>query len=123
MQQVLAYDADGNLTNDGVFSYSWDAENRLTNMMSLTTVPTNAAVEESWSYLPDGRWSQVVVSTWQTSKKGTGYVPVSTNEFVWDGQVLAAEVAPNGSIIRSYMRGMDLSGTTQGAGGVGATIQ
>lgn len=26
--QVLQHDADGNLTNDGVFSYTWDAENR-----------------------------------------------------------------------------------------------
>jgi len=27
--QVLQYDADGNLTNDSRFSYSWDGENRL----------------------------------------------------------------------------------------------
>jgi RHS repeat-associated protein len=119
--EVFAYDADGNLTNDGVFSYSWDAENRLTNVVSLSTVPTNAAVQEAWSYLPDGRWSQVVVSTWQPLQ--TSYVPVSTNRFLWDRQVLLAELAPNGTLIRSYMRGLNLSGTIQGAGGVGGLLQ
>jgi len=28
----LTYDADGNLTFDGIWTYSWDAENRLTEM-------------------------------------------------------------------------------------------
>lgn len=30
--EVLAYDLDGNLTGDGRWLYSWDAENRLTSM-------------------------------------------------------------------------------------------
>jgi RHS repeat-associated protein len=117
--QVFLYDADGDLTNDGVFSYSWDAENRVTNMVSLSTVPTNAAVQEAWSYLPDGRWSQVIVSKWN----GTTYVAQSTNQFLWDGHVLLAEVAPNGTLIRGYMRGTDLSGTMYGAGGVGGLLE
>src|SRR5208337_949481 len=29
--ETFTYDADGNLKSDGRFSYSWDAENRLTN--------------------------------------------------------------------------------------------
>jgi RHS repeat-associated protein len=117
--QTFQYDADGNLTNDGVFSYGWDAENRLTSVVSLSTVPTNAAVQETWNYLPDGRWSQVIVSKWN----GTTYAAQSTNQFLWDGQMLLAEVTPNGLLIRGYMRGTDLSSTMQGAGEVGGLLE
>lgn len=117
--QTIQYDADGDLTNDGLYSYSWDAENRLINITSLASVPTNAAAHEVWSYLPDGRWSQMIVS----KSDGTGYSSVSTNRFLWDGQVLAAEVAPNNTLIRSYMRGTDLSDSPQGAGGAGGLLE
>jgi len=30
--EMFGYDADGNLTNDGRFAYTWDAENRLLNV-------------------------------------------------------------------------------------------
>jgi YD repeat-containing protein len=30
--QSLAYDLDGNLTDDGVWLYTWDGENRLKSM-------------------------------------------------------------------------------------------
>jgi hypothetical protein len=33
--EIFGYDADGNTTNDGRFTYTWDAENRLVNMTSL----------------------------------------------------------------------------------------
>jgi YD repeat-containing protein len=29
VNQSFSYDGDGNLTNDGQFAYTWDAENRL----------------------------------------------------------------------------------------------
>jgi YD repeat-containing protein len=51
--EVLSYDADGNLTNDGRWSYVWDAENRLIQM-TVNTVSIcfdgsklNAAVTDS----------------------------------------------------------------------------
>jgi YD repeat-containing protein len=39
--EAFAHDADGNLTNDGRWSLSWDAENRLVEMVSLTNAPAN----------------------------------------------------------------------------------
>jgi len=35
----FGHDADGNLTNDGHWSFIWDAENRLTSMETLAAVP------------------------------------------------------------------------------------
>ena len=40
----LVYDADGNLTNDGIFSYSYDAENRLVAAYPLSPVVGSLAV-------------------------------------------------------------------------------
>ena len=35
----FGYDADGNLTSDGRWTNTWNAENRLTQMESLSTAP------------------------------------------------------------------------------------
>ncbi len=55
-------------------------------------------------HLPDGRWSQRIVSGWN----GSAYVPQTTNEFVWDGRVLAAIVDQTNGLtawLRAGMRG------------------
>jgi len=56
-----------------------------------------------------------IVSTWN----GSAFNPASTNRFVYDDWNLIAEVGATNNLIRSYLWGMDLSGTMQGAGGVG----
>ena len=50
-------------------------------------------------------------------------VPQYTNRFVYDGWNLIAEVGTSGSLIRSYVWGLDLSGSQQGAGGVGGLLE
>ena len=41
--ESFGYDADGNLTSDGRWTYIWDAENRLIAMAASTTVgPLNS---------------------------------------------------------------------------------
>jgi len=42
------YDADGNLINDGVFSYAYDAENRLVSAYPLLPVVGALAVENGY---------------------------------------------------------------------------
>ncbi len=116
--QVFTYDADGNQTSDGLWTNTWDAENRLIETESLTSVPASARMKEAWSYLPDGRWSQRIVSSWN----GSAYVPQYTNRFVWDDKVLLAIVDQTNGLVMSFLRGTDLSGTMQGAGGVGGLL-
>src|ERR1019366_3567792 len=43
--EVYGYDLDGNLTNDGRWTYTWDAENRLTGMTSLATAPAGSKLQ------------------------------------------------------------------------------
>jgi len=117
--EQFSYDADGNLTNDGRFTYTWDAENRLINLTSLTNAPAGSKVKLDFAYDAKGRRIQKIVSTWN----GSAYVPQSTNKFVYDGWNLTAEVAPNNSLVRSYIWGNDLSGSPQGVGGVGGLLE
>ena len=45
-------------------------------------------------------------------------------KFVYDGWNLMAELnATNNAVIRSFMWGLDLSGSPQGAGGVGGLLE
>ena len=47
---ALVYDADGNLTNDGIFSYSYDAENRLIAAYPISSVVGALAVENRYDH-------------------------------------------------------------------------
>lgn len=113
-----SYDADGNLTNSGLWGMTWDAENRPTATESSSGVASSARQGEQWTYLPDGRWIQRIVSTWN----GSAYSPTSTNRFVWDGAVLLAILDQTNGLVMSFLRGLDLGGTPKGAGGVGGVV-
>jgi RHS repeat-associated protein len=68
--------------------------------------------------LADGRWIERIVST----NSGTAYFPAFTNRYVWDNQVLLAVLDHTNGLVLSFMRGLDLSGSIQGAGGVGGVL-
>ena len=110
--EQFSYDADGNLTNDGRWSYVWDAENRLIGM----TVNTNIGphYQLTFAYDSKNRRIQKVVAT--------NGVAISTNKFLYDGWNLVVELGPDNSKIRTYLWGSDLSGSLQGAGGVGGLL-
>ena len=116
--ETYGYDADGNMTNDGRWTFTWDAENRLVSMQAMSTVPSGAKKKLDFTYDYGGRRNQKIVSTWN----GSAYVPASTNKFLYDGWNLMAELNSTNGIIRTYIWGLDLSGTIQGAGGVGGLL-
>jgi RHS repeat-associated protein len=118
LTEALTYDFDGNLLTDSLWTNVWNGENRLTAVGSASGVPTNAWRRVAWNYLPDGRWTERVISTWN----GATYVAQSTNRFVWDGQVLLAILDHTNGLATSFVRGLDLSGSLQGAGGVGGVL-
>ena len=116
--EVPVYDLDGNLTSDGLWTNRWNAENRLTSTESVTTVPSAARMKEEWSYLADGRWKERVVSAWN----GSAYVGQYTNRYIWDGRVLLAVLDHTNGLVMSFMRGLDVARSHQGAGGVGGVL-
>jgi RHS repeat-associated protein len=119
--EQFGYDADGNLTNDGRFNYIWDGENRLINLTSLPNAPMGSKVKLDFAYDYQGRRIQKIVSTNYTS--GTNYTAQYTNRFVYDGWNLIAILNSQSSIIESFVWGNDLSGSQQGAGGVGGLLE
>jgi len=106
------HDADGNLTNDGRWTYTWDAENRLVAMTNHTSV--GPALGLSFAYDWRGRRIGKTVIT-------NGLVATS-EAFVYDGWNLLAILNSNSSLLTSFTWGLDLSGSDQGAGGVGGLL-
>ena len=118
--ESFTYDADGNLTNDGRWTYTWDGENRLVNMTSLSNGPAGSLLKLDFGYDFAGRRVQKLVSTNQAGT--TNYAAQYTNRFVYDGWNLVAVLNPNSSLAASFIWGLDVSGTPWGAGGVGGLL-
>jgi hypothetical protein len=94
-----------------------DANRRL-NTTSLSASPNASKLKLDFSYDHQGRRIQKLVST----NSGSGYVAQSTNRFVYDGWNLVAILNPQSAVLQSFCWGLDLSGTLQGAGGVGGLL-
>jgi len=117
--ETFSYDKDGNMTNDGRWTLTWDAENRLTQAESLSSGPTAAKRKVVWEYDSQGRRIR------QTTYDGSSgsYVTTEDTKFISDGWRHLAELnAVNNALLRSYVWGLDLSGSTDGAGGVGGLL-
>ncbi len=115
---MFVHDADGNLTQDGRWAYTWDGENRLVTMEALSAVPAAAKLRVEFEYDWRGRRIGKTVKAWS----GTSYTNAYVLKFLYDGWNLAAEVSTNNVLVRSYLWGTDLSGRFQGAGGVGGLL-
>jgi RHS repeat-associated protein len=103
----LIYDLDGNLLTNGVWSYAYDAENRLIAAYSNNV----CVVSNAYDHM-----SRRVL---KVSHGGT-----ETRRFVYDGWNLVLETisTTSGTTTNHYVWGKDLSGTMQGAGGVGGLL-
>jgi RHS repeat-associated protein len=120
--ESFTYDFDGNLTGDGQWSYMWDAENRLTTIETQASAVTAGVPKQKLEFAYDsaGRRIQKRVSNWS----GTAYVVASDTRFLYDGWNLLAEfnALSSNAVVRSYVWGIDLSGSSQGAGGIGGLL-
>jgi RHS repeat-associated protein len=116
--EAFGYDADGNLTSDGRWNYTWDAENRVVAMAANTTTgPTN-----SMKFEYDWQGRRIHKQVWgNTNWNGT---PTNDVKFLYDRWNPIAQLnASNNNVIQLYIWGLDLSGTMQGAGGVGGLLE
>ncbi len=119
--EVFAYDLDGNLTQDGQWGYTWDAENRLTRMELLTNaVPAEHRLQLSFTYDWQGRRIAKLVKQWNP-EDGT-YQITSFRKFHYDGWNLICEQDEVTGMKISYTWGLDLSQSLQVAGGVGGLL-
>ena len=117
--ESFSYDADGNLTQDGRWAYTWDGENRLIGMESVASVPVVAKRKLSFAYDYLSRRSASRTQLWDAGASAWAYGAL--HQYVYDGWNLVAELV-DGVRVSTYVWGLDLSGTMQGAGGVGGLL-
>ena len=116
--ETFGLDADGNQTSDGRWFFTWDGENRLISMVS-SNVADGGKRKLNIVYDSGGRRVQKTTFSWVSGAWQTN----TDVEYVYDGWNLIAEVnATNSASVRSFIWGLDLSGSMQGAGGVGGLV-
>ena len=110
---------DGNLMSQGRWNYSWDQENRLVQIGSLADAPVESRRSIQMEY--DWKGRRIKRTVWTTAD-GTTWTVQTVRKYVYDGWNVIAEVDGNNNLVQSYLWGLDLSGTMQGAGGVGGLL-
>lgn len=121
-KQAFAYDNDGNLTSDDLWTYKYDAENRLVRMISTLSpgqAPERWQLDFKYDYL--GRRIAKTVTNLDPAHSALNYA----RRFVYDGWNLLAEIDATtpATILRSYTWGLDLTGDLARSGGVGALLR
>ena len=149
-ERAASHDEDGNLIRDGRWNYQWDADNHLRVMLTDRTTaghitptgPTDAntsvpklRLEFDYDYL--GRCIAKRVYQWQPPggttpdynveadrNNAANWSELSNQLFVYDGWNPIARYAAGNTTApeQTYLWGTDLSGTMQGAGGVGGLL-
>ena len=106
------WDSNGNLTNDGTRSFAYSPENQLTNI----------TVAGAWKsdFVFDGLGRRRIERdyAWQSGQWA------KTNElhFIYDGLQPIQVRDTNNNVLWTYTRGLDLSGSLSGAGGIGGLL-
>ncbi len=118
--EVFGHDDDGNLLADGRWTYSWDGENRLASMETNTAAVQAGVPRERLRFVYDylGRRVAKQSERWN----GTQFTLHHRMHYLYDGWNLIAEMLAGGPLIRTYTWGTDLSGSWQGAGGIGGLL-
>ena len=102
----LSYDCKGNLIDDGVRTYLYNAENRLTEVIRKS----DDQILLQCKY--DALNRRIVKTTYSPASKDT--------HFLYDGKgfLILAELDSSSTIEKRYIWGPDLSGSKEGLGGI-----
>jgi RHS repeat-associated protein len=114
--ESYTYDYDGNLTQDGHYDYTWDAENRL---ITIKTLPSIAGPVRRLEFEYDCQGRRIRKRVYDALSGGSLLLE---RKFLYDGWNVVAEVDGSNALVKSYLWGLDLSGSLQGAGGVGGLV-
>ncbi|WP_411845687.1 RHS repeat-associated core domain-containing protein [Roseibacillus persicicus] len=126
--ETIKHDARGNLTQDSLYSYTWDAENRLIEIESTSAAQSSGApavkVEFAYDYL-NRRYRK---DNYVTSGGSISGSVQDSRLFYYNGFALVYDAhyqrSGGTSFLSSHRNywGVDWSGTMAGAGGVGGLV-
>ena len=122
-----AYDDNGNLSTRDYdyigprsYYYTYDTENQLTAMATDTNnTPTDSRWKTEFTYDGRGRLRKRIEYTWLDPYGWYGGVET---RYVYDGRRVIQERDSSNTPAVSYTRGSDLSGSPEGAGGIGGLL-
>ena len=96
---TFSYDADGNLTQDDRWTYTWDINNRLSSMQTLTNLPASSQRRLTFTYDWAGRRTSLTEDQWN----GTTWQNLVARKFIYDQWNLVAEInSQDQSLVRTY---------------------
>lgn len=116
----LTYDLNGNLLFDGQVNYlissarnfTYDDENQLIGVAVANSYSNN--------FVYDGKMRRRIERDY--SWNGSSWTQTNEVHFIYDGNVVVQERNASNLPVVTYTRGNDLSGTMQGAGGIGGLL-
>jgi len=115
--ESYTHDADGNLTQDGRWDYTWDGENRLVQMKTRSGV---AGPPRRLEFDYDAQGRRIRKRVYDALTGGTLLL---TRHYLYDGWNLLVETDSGNNAKLYYLWGLDLSGSMEGAGGVGGLLR
>jgi RHS repeat-associated protein len=122
------YDLDGNLTNDGKFTYTWDAEHRLVSIESVANWPNaNPKIRQTHQYDDLSRLTSTltelwVQGSWEIAAWKAYHYDEAFNRLAETDLSGPANQPTGRTLNQSYLWGPDLGGTRHTAGGVGGLL-
>ncbi len=109
---TLGFDNNGNLTNDGTKSLSYDAENQLTNIMVA------GRFKKDFVYDGLNRLRIKCEYTWT----GSAWTQTNETRLIYDGAVVIQLRDSNNVPMLTLTRGLDVNGSLWRAGGIGGLL-
>ena len=121
--EAFTYDLDGNMTKDGRFTYTWNGENRLIKAETRNDLPLNMPryqVEYAYDFMGRMVWKKVSIQDTTTQ----AWTPEKETIYTWDDfNIIAEHITTSAGSTTTYnVWGLDLSGSLQGAGGIGGLL-
>jgi RHS repeat-associated protein len=110
-----SYDSNGNLTEDGRRTFTYDDENQLVSVV----VTNSAATSTKSEFVYDGRMRRRIRKEF---KWGGAWIQTEEVRYLYDWNVVIQERDGNNTPTLTLSRGRDLSGGLQRAGGIGGLL-
>lgn len=118
--QAYTYDNDGNPLSDDLWSYTWDAENRLIAMETSTGAVTGGVTKEKLEFAYDYLHRRVEKKVY--SWTGSAWSLAKHYKFVYEGWNVIREDEVVGSKAKTLAWGLDIMGSLSGSAGVQGLI-
>jgi RHS repeat-associated protein len=112
----FSYDANGNLLSDGLRTFTYNQENQLTSVIVTNGVGNSTKTD----FVYDGLMRMRIRREWNW--QSSAWTELGETHYLYDGRRVVQERDGNNIPLVTYTWGPDLSGSLEGAGGIGGLL-